>query len=180
MKYSVGTDKDTKKARLVDWKLNFDDHISYVCKKASGKLNASARIAAFIELCKRCILMNAFFDFQFTYWPLIWMCHNRINDRKINRFHERCLVITYNNKQSSFLELLEKDASVYIHRRNIQLLAIEMFCVGRNTAALMMKIFCYKIYINSIGFVWEQKRNLEYSVSLGELFLSLASTVFCY
>ena len=88
--------------------------------------------------------MSAFFDFQFSYWPLIWMCHNRINDRKINRFHERCLLITYNNKQSSFLELLEKDASVYIYRRNIQLLAIEMFCVGRNTTALMMKYFAIK------------------------------------
>ena len=32
-------------------------------------------------------------------------------------------------------------------------------------------------YINNIGFVWEQKRNLEYSVALGKLFLLLASFV---
>ena len=44
---------------------------------------------------------------------------------KINMLHERCLV--YNDKQSSFTELLNKDNSVSIHIRNIQRLAIEMF-----------------------------------------------------
>ena len=34
-----------------------------------------------------------------------------------------------------------------------------------------------KFYIINIGFVWEQKRNLEYSVAL-EVFLLLASIVF--
>ena len=41
--------------------------------------------------------------------------------------HERCLRIIYNDKQSSFTELLNKDNSVSIHIRNIQRLAIEMF-----------------------------------------------------
>ena len=34
-------------------------------------------------------------------------------------------------------------------------------------------IFC-KFYINNIDFVWERKRNLKYSVALGEVFLSPA------
>ena len=29
----------------LDWKLNFDDQIWDICKKASGKLNALAKIA---------------------------------------------------------------------------------------------------------------------------------------
>ena len=41
--------------------------------------------------------------------------------------HERCLRIIYNDKQSSFTELLNKDNSVSIHIKNIQRLAIEMF-----------------------------------------------------
>ena len=32
-----------------------------------------------------------------------------------------------------------------------------------------------KVYIDIIGFSWEQKKNLEYSVALGELFPLLAS-----
>ena len=57
------------------------------------------------------------------------MCHNRTNNRKINRLHERHLRIIYNDKQSSFIKLLEKDNSVSIHQRKLQILAVEMFKV---------------------------------------------------
>ena len=76
--------------------------------------------------------MSAFFNSQFSYFSLIWMCHSRINNKKINRLHERCLFVIYNNKQSSFSELVEKDSSVSIHIRYIQSLATEMFSVSRN------------------------------------------------
>ena len=76
---------------------------------------------------KRKLIMNAFFTSQFSYCPLICMCHSRANNRKINMLHERCLGIIYNDKQSSVTELLNKDSSVSIHIRNIQRLAIEMF-----------------------------------------------------
>ena len=60
------------------------------------------------------------------------MCHNCTNNRKIRRLHERCFLIIYNDKQSLFSELLEKDGSVSIYMRNIQSLAIEMFRVSKN------------------------------------------------
>ena len=62
--------------------------------------------------------MNAFFDSQFKYCPLIWMCHSRNNKRKINRLQ--------NNKQSSFTEVIENDSSVSLHERNVQILPTEM------------------------------------------------------
>ena len=64
--------------------------------------------------------MNAFFDSQFNYSPLIWMFHSRNLNNKINRLHERCLRVIYNDKTSSFEQLLENDNSVSIHHRNIQ------------------------------------------------------------
>ena len=86
--------------------------------------------------------MNAFFDSQFKYCPLIWMCHSRTNKRKIDRLHERCLRIIYNDKQSSFKELLEKDSSVSIHERNVQVLATEMYKISNNfSPPHMNKIF---------------------------------------
>ena len=45
------------------------------------------------------------------------MFHSREN--KINRIHERTLRITYNDKSSSFGELLNKYNSVTIHHRNV-------------------------------------------------------------
>ena len=115
-----------------DNRLTFDYHISGLCKKASKKINALARVSQYMNLSKRKILMNAFFDSQFKYCPFIWMCHSRTNKRKIDRLQERCLRIIYNDKQSSFKELLEKDSSVSIHERNVQVLATEMYKVSNN------------------------------------------------
>ena len=59
--------------------------------------------------------MNSFFTSQFSYCPLIWMCHSRTVNNKINKLHKRCLQIIYNDKKFSFKELLETDKSVPIH-----------------------------------------------------------------
>ena len=94
-----------------DHKLSFDDHISELCKR----LHALSRVASYMNISKRSILMNAFFKSQFSYFPLVWMCHSHANNGKINRLHERCLRIIYSDKQSSFETLLEKDGSVSVH-----------------------------------------------------------------
>ena len=121
----------------IDNKLTFDCHVS-MCKNANGKINALARIAPFINMHKRRILMNSFFRSQFNYCPLIRTCHSRTNNRKINRLHERCLRIIYNDKQSSFIKLLEKENSVSINQRNLQILAIEMFKVSNGLSPVLM------------------------------------------
>ena len=72
-----------------DNKLKFEKHINTICQKANRKLNALARITPYMELTKRRILMNAFFDSQFNYCPLIWMFHSRNLNNKINRLHGR-------------------------------------------------------------------------------------------
>ena len=90
-------------------------------------ISALARATPFMGLSKRKLLMNAFFTSQFSYCPLIWMSHSRSNNRKINMLYERCLRIIYNDKQSFFTELLNKNSSVSIHIKNIQRIAIEMF-----------------------------------------------------
>ena len=49
----------------------------------------------------------------------------------INRLHERCLRIVYNDKKSNFNGLLVKDGSVSIDHKNLQKLTVEMFKVSR-------------------------------------------------
>ena len=113
----------------LDSKLKFEDHVNFMCKKASQKLYALARIAPFMDLKQRRNIMKAFVESQFGYCPLIWMFHSRGLNYKINRIHERALGITHKNKSSTFQELLEKDSSVPIHHRNIQKLAVEIYKV---------------------------------------------------
>ena len=64
--------------------------------------------------------MNSFITSQFGYCPLVWMFHSRELNNRINRIHERSLRIVYNDKQSTFHELLMRDNSVTIHQNNIR------------------------------------------------------------
>ena len=73
-----------------DSKLNFKEHLDGIIKKASRKINALFRIAPSMNFGKRRLFMNSFFTSQFNYCPLVWMCHHRSVNNKINRLHERC------------------------------------------------------------------------------------------
>ena len=115
-----------------DSKLRFDQHITDLCRTASRKIHVLARVTPFMNSSKGRLLLSSFFKTHLNYCPLIRMCHSRENNRKINRLHERCLWNIYNNKQSSFNKLLEKDGSVSIYEGNLQLLAIEMYKIILN------------------------------------------------
>ena len=115
----------------IDGKLNFNNHLQKILKKANQKVHVLARITPYISIPKRKLLMNSFFISQY-YCPFLWMCHICLVNNKINQLHEKCLRIVYSDKTSSFEELLDKDWSVTIHKRNLQVLATEMFKVYRN------------------------------------------------
>ena len=91
-----------------------------------------------MELLKRRILLNAFFKAQFNYCPAIWVFHSRALNNKINRLHESCLRIIYNDKLSNFEELFHKDNSVSIPHNNIDALAVEMYKVANGMSPEVM------------------------------------------
>ena len=55
------------------------------------------------------------------------MFHNRELNNKINRIHERSPRLVYSDKTSTFQELLDKDKSVSVYHKNIQVLATEIY-----------------------------------------------------
>ena len=81
---------------------------------------------------------ECFFKSQFGYCPLMWMCHSRAKNGKTNRLHERCLWIIYSDKKSTFEKLLEKDGSVSIHNRNLQILASESYKIENDLFSLIV------------------------------------------
>ena len=91
-----------------------------------------------MNILKRRILMNAFFKSQFSYCALVWICHSRANNGKINRLLERCLQISYSNKQSLFERLLEIDGSVSVHNRNLKTLANKIYKIKNDLFRLIV------------------------------------------
>ena len=76
----------------VDNKLSFEPHLNLVCKKVSQKLHALAGVSKFFSEKKLRVIMKAFIMSQFNYCRLVWMCHSRTLNNKINtqKFTSAC------------------------------------------------------------------------------------------
>ncbi len=89
--------------------------------------------------------MRTFINSQFQYCPLVWMFHSRKLHQKINKIQERTLRITFQDFESSFEVLFEKDRSITVHQKNLQFLMTEMYKTKKDLNPVFMKeIFCEK------------------------------------
>ena len=133
--------------RTIDSNLTFENHINNICKRASQKLNALARVAPYMNIQKRRIIMKSFVTSQFGYCLLNWMFHSRhLINNQINSIHERPLRITCQDHISTFQELLSEDNFVSIHHRNLQVLVTEMFKIHKGMSPdILREIFVPKI-----------------------------------
>ena len=140
--YIKSEDEQVLLGITIDSNLTFENHIRNICKKASQKLNALARIALYMNIQKKRTIMKSFVTSQFSYCPLIWIFHSRHLNNKINSIHERALRITYQDNTSTFQELLNKDNSLSIHYI-MQVLATEMFKIHRGLSPeILRETFC--------------------------------------
>ena len=122
----------------IDSNFTFEQHINSLCRKSSQKLHALSRIAQYLSQNKMRILFKTFVPSQFNYCPLVWMCHSRTLNNRINNIHLRALRIVYQDKQSSFEELLQKDNSVSAHMKNLQYLATKIFKIKNGLAPIII------------------------------------------
>ena len=118
-----------------DSSLSFKGHITSLCKKASQKPHALARIVNCMDLPKKKVLMKALITSQFNYCPLIWMFHSRTLTNNMKRLHEKALRIVYSDFKANFDELLEKDG---VHQINFLILTIEIFEFLYGLSSLIM------------------------------------------
>ena len=79
------------------------------------------------------------------------MLHSRKLNNKINKLHERCLRLAYNNNTSTYEKPVETENSVSVHFRNVQALAIALYKVAngfspdiRNDVFPLNENLCYK------------------------------------
>ena len=127
---------------LFNSKFDFDEPVTSLCRSASQKLNALARVSDYMNLAQPRLIMNAFIFSQFGYYPLVWIFHSRKQNNRINSIHERALRITYRNYESTFQQLFKQ---VSIHQRNLQILATETFKTKNGLNPVIMdNVFKFK------------------------------------
>ena len=124
----MSEEKDKLLGIHLDNRLNFGYRISQLCEKAGEKLHALTRVFKYMYISQRKLFANAFIMSQFSFCPLIWMFHSRAIEHRINRIHERTLILIYPNQHRlTFKELLKRNKTVSIHQRNLQTLATEIY-----------------------------------------------------
>ena len=111
-------------AITLDSELEFEEDINKIFNIVNKKLNVLHLIASHTSLDERKILLGAFIESQFPYFPLFWMFRSRTFNKKTDGLHVR---IVYGNYKSKFYELLKEDGFLNIHHKNIQMLLIETF-----------------------------------------------------
>ena len=73
----ASSDEEKLLGIVLDSKLNFESHITSLCKKAGQKLSALARINHCLTPDQISLLLNSVVKSQFIYSPLIWMFTSR-------------------------------------------------------------------------------------------------------
>ena len=112
---------------LLDSKLNFDSHITFLCKKAPQKLSALARKNHYPTADQKLLLLNSVVKSQFSHFPLIWMFTFRYMNNVLNSLHERALRLIYNDYELPFDKILEGNKQKNINQKNVESLAIEIY-----------------------------------------------------
>ena len=75
----------------IDSDLNFDNHISEMCKKASRQLNILKRIGKYINRLGRLTSYYSFILSNFNYCPVIWHYCSEKNSIKVKKNQDRAL-----------------------------------------------------------------------------------------
>ena len=131
----------------IDNKLNFNDHISKLVKKANSKLYVVKRGLNLLTFHKKKVLLNSFVQSQFSHAPLVWMLCGRDANKKINKVHYNFLKVLYDDYTSTFKQLLDKHKDFTVHQKNIQKLLIEMYKLKYNLEpSLLNDIFTKSNY----------------------------------
>lgn len=88
--------------------------------KIGNRSSFNMHVTTDMTVSKNFMVMNAFFRLQFSYSLLAWTFHCRSPSIRINRLHERWFCVIYNDKNSTFQRILDRDKSVSLHSCNLK------------------------------------------------------------
>ena len=122
----------------IDFKLDFNSHITNICKKAARQLNVLKRIGHHLSRLSKLTIYHSFILSNFSYCPLTWHFCSETNAAKIEKLQERALRFIYNDYNSSYHSLLEKSLMPSLGVRRQRTLAIETFKIINKSSPLFL------------------------------------------
>jgi hypothetical protein len=118
----------------IDYQLNFDIHISSICRKASQQLNILKRLGRYLDRLSKLTIFHTFILSNFNFCPLAWHFCTDKNSKKLEKVQERALRFVYNDYTSSYINLLEKALVPSLQIRRIRTMALETYKIVNKLA----------------------------------------------
>ena len=116
----------------IDKNLNFTQHISEICTKASQKVGVLMRLRNLIPCQAKLILYKTAIMPHLTYCHLVWNFCKSSDGRKIERIQERALRAVFKTTTETYEELLKRAKLPTRHNRRLQDIAILMYKVNND------------------------------------------------
>ena len=123
----------------IDNKLSFEFHISEICRKAGGQLNALKRLGSYLPLHVRKVDANSFILSHFNYCPLVWYFSTAKQIQKIEKIHERVVRFIHDDYHSDYVSLLLSTNSSTMEVRRMRALCVEIYKTLNNLNPDYMK-----------------------------------------
>ena len=138
----------------IDCGLNFNLHISNVCKTASQRIGVIMRLRNLIPTEAKLHLFKAAILPHLTYCHLVWHFCRASDTRRLERLQERGLCAVFKDKQSSYQQLLLKAKLPSLYNRRLQDICILMYKVKHS---LCPRTICDMFPTNSHAYNLRQK-----------------------
>ena len=110
----------------IDDKLNFNLHISKICKYEANQLNALITLKQFLSFHAKEILINSDTISNLKYCLLVWMFSSSLSVNKTEYLQKRALRFLYDNFEASYEDLLSKGGKSKFNVRRLRTLCVEI------------------------------------------------------
>ena len=111
----------------MDDKLNFNLHISNLCRSAVNQLNALIRLKSYLSFNEKRVSISSYIISNSNYCPLVWIFSTAKSLNKIESLQKRVLRFLYNDYSISYEGLLEKAGKVKMSANRLRNLCIEIY-----------------------------------------------------
>ena len=118
----------------LDVQLNFKDHISQICTKASQQLAVLKRIGKFLTKQGKLMIYKSFIMSNFNHCPIVWHFCNQSSASKMEKIQERALRFICDDFESPLPDLLQQNGVLPLHISRMKLMAGEVFKIINNIA----------------------------------------------
>ena len=116
----------------IHYQLNFDQHISNLCRKAGQQLNVFKRLSPFLLRLNKLTIFHTFILSIFYYCPLAWHICSESNSYKLEKIQECALRFVYDDFDSKYEGLLYKTNIPFLHIKRLRTMAIDTFRILNN------------------------------------------------